>query len=110
MYYINSKGVSFELMTLGQKIKQLRRFKGWSQEQTADKLKIGLLAYGKIERDVTDITISRLNQLSKLFGVDPAELVSTQIETLRQKVAQQDAEILALQKELLEYLKKEKKK
>jgi transcriptional regulator with XRE-family HTH domain len=96
-------------MTLGQRIKQLRNTNGWSQEVMADKLKLGLQAYSKIERDITDISISRLTEIAKIFGVSPAELLDSQIETLKQKLLEKDTEIAALQKDLLECLKKKTK-
>jgi transcriptional regulator with XRE-family HTH domain len=96
-------------MSLGSRIKQLRLAKGWSQETTADKLKLGLQAYSKIERDITDITLSRLAQIAKLFNVSPPELLDSQIEVLKKEIAKRDTEIAQLQKELLVYLKKNKK-
>jgi len=57
------------------KIKAMRVLKGWSQEETADKLGIALTSYSKIERGETDVSLTRLNQIAEMLGVDLAELV-----------------------------------
>jgi transcriptional regulator with XRE-family HTH domain len=50
-------------------------FKGWSQEETAEKLGIVLSGYSKIEHGETDISYSRLEQLANLFGIEISDLV-----------------------------------
>ncbi|CAK0760790.1 HTH cro/C1-type domain-containing protein [Gammaproteobacteria bacterium] len=52
---------------VGMKIKQLRAIKGWSRQQAADKLAISVTSYGSIERGETDVGITRLAQIAKLF-------------------------------------------
>lgn len=60
-------------MTIGTKIRRLRQEKGYSQDNMADILGISLNAFGKIERDETDISHSRLEQIAKAFDKTPAE-------------------------------------
>jgi transcriptional regulator with XRE-family HTH domain len=65
-------------MPLPQKLKLIRSFKHWTQEEVAEKLGISTHAYAKIERGETDVNLSRLQQiaevmdigLSQLFGLD----------------------------------------
>lgn len=57
-------------MKVCEKIKRLRQEKGWSQEEIANKLKISTNAYGCIERGDTDISLSRLEDISAVFEID----------------------------------------
>lgn len=54
----------------------MRTDKGWSQEETAEKLHMSLNAYGCIERGETHPNLSRLEQIAKIFGVELGEPVS----------------------------------
>ena len=54
--------------TLGKKIRLLRHQKGWSQEDVAKRLDISIPAFSKIETGITDVNLSRLNQIAKLFN------------------------------------------
>lgn len=62
---------------LGKKIRLLRHQKGWSQEDVAKRLDISIPAFSKIETGITDVNLSRLNQISKLFGLTLVQLLST---------------------------------
>lgn len=95
-------------MTIGQKIKSFREAKGWSQETAADKLNISYSAYSKIERDITDITYSRLVQIAKLFGISLTKLVSLEESEFEKKLKQKEVEIAELQKKLIKCLEKKK--
>ena len=61
-------------MEVHEKIKLLRLTKDWSQEEVAAKLDISSSGYGSIERGETDVNLSRLKQISQLFGVEPSTL------------------------------------
>lgn len=60
-------------MKVCEKIKRLRQDKGWSQEEIANKLNISTNAYGCIERGDTDISLSRLEDISAVFEMDVAD-------------------------------------
>lgn len=62
-------------MTFGERIRQLRLQKGYSQENMADELGISTTAYGDIERNKTDITMSRLHRLADIFNMSTTELI-----------------------------------
>jgi len=63
-------------MKLHEKIKLMRTVKGWSQEETAEKVNMSLNAYGCIERGETCPNLRRLEQIAKIFGVEMEKLVS----------------------------------
>jgi transcriptional regulator with XRE-family HTH domain len=57
-------------MELSEKIKELRKKRDWSQEIVANKLNISLNSYGALERGETDIKLSRVEELARIFEVD----------------------------------------
>ena len=56
-------------MILGEKIAQLRRKNGWSQEELADKMEVSRQAVSKWESSQTTPDLERILRLSSLFGV-----------------------------------------
>lgn len=63
-------------MQVCEKIKHLRQAQNLSQEDVAEKLGMTANGYGGIERGEVDIKLSRLEQLSELFGVELIELLN----------------------------------
>jgi len=63
-------------MSVGKKIKQLRELRNFTQAYMADELKMSIGGYGKIERDETDITINRLNQIAKILNTNLATILN----------------------------------
>lgn len=61
-------------MTLGAKIRTLRKMKGLSQENMADMVGISSTAYAKIERDETDPAVSRVEQIAQALNMSKAEV------------------------------------
>jgi transcriptional regulator with XRE-family HTH domain len=62
-------------MRFHEKLKFFRQSKGWSQEEMAGKLAMSTNGYGSIERGETDVNLSRLYQIAKLFELDPGVLI-----------------------------------
>jgi len=62
-------------MELADRIRFMREFKGWTQEETAAKLHMVVNGYAKIEHGKTDIPFSRLQQVAKLFGIEVTDLI-----------------------------------
>jgi transcriptional regulator with XRE-family HTH domain len=98
---------------LGKKIKSLRQQKDWTQEDIAKQLGISIPAFSKIETGITDINLSRIEQIAKLFNLSVVQLFTlyegeelpshiSEIETLNQKLHERDKEIFTLQKKLIE--------
>lgn len=56
-------------LKVGNKIRKLRELKNFSQEFMADKLGISQAQFSKIERDESDINISRLSEIATILGM-----------------------------------------
>ena len=65
-------------MRVNEKIKLLRKIKGLSQEKIAAQLSMSPNGYGCIERGETDISLSRLEEIANLFGVNPSDLLQNE--------------------------------
>jgi transcriptional regulator with XRE-family HTH domain len=73
-------------MTTGNKIKHFRLLKGLSQEKMAELLNITPKAYGNIERNITDVNISRLEQIAKVLEVSLPKLLDFDVQKIVQEV------------------------
>lgn len=62
-------------MNIGTRLRQLRLERGLSQENLADALGLSTTAYGDIERNKTDLTLSRLLRIAQVLQVDLAVLL-----------------------------------
>lgn len=63
-------------MTIGSKIRTLREEKGLSQEELAQKMGYkSKTSIHKIEQDVTDLPLSKVNEFAKILGISPAYLM-----------------------------------
>ena len=60
-------------MEIYEKIRFMRSFKNWSQEEMANQLGLSVNGYAKIERGETDVTLSRLKQIVDVLGIDLSE-------------------------------------
>ena len=63
-------------MTLMDKIRAFRTIKNLSQENVAQMIGISSTAYAKLERGETEMTYTRLEQVSKALGVKLSDLVN----------------------------------
>ena len=66
-------------MNTGEKIRQIRLTKGFSQENMADMLGISTTAYGDIERNKTELTISRATEIAKVLGIGIIDLMDIEL-------------------------------
>jgi transcriptional regulator with XRE-family HTH domain len=98
---------------LGKKIRLLRHQKGWSQEDVSKQLDISIPAFSKIETGITDINLSRLEQISTLFDMtivqlliynDPEQEIknASDLEIVTKKLQEREVEIIDLQKKVIE--------
>jgi len=62
-------------MQIHDKLKAIRQFKGWSQEEMAKKLHYTPKGYAKIERGEVDINITKLARFAKVLEVDLQKLL-----------------------------------
>jgi transcriptional regulator with XRE-family HTH domain len=61
---------------VGNKIKKMRELNNFTQEGMAQKLNISPAAYSKLERDETEMTLSRLDEIAKIFKVDTQTILN----------------------------------
>lgn len=105
---------------LGKKIRLLRHQKGWSQEDVAKRLDISIPAFSKIETGITDVNLSRLNQISKLFNLSVVQLLSTsdmeedkeainELAELTKKLQSRETEVIELQKKVIDLYEPDRK-
>lgn len=98
---------------LGKKIRLLRHQKGWSQEDVAKQLDISIPAFSKIETGITDINLSRLEQISALFDMTVVQLLTyndpeqevkyaSDLEIVTKKLQDREIEVIDLQKKVIE--------
>jgi transcriptional regulator with XRE-family HTH domain len=64
-----------EITQTGLKIRKLRELRGYTQEFMSKKLKLSLNGYGKVEREETDITLERLNEIAQILEVNTFDLL-----------------------------------
>ena len=65
-------------MNISENITQLRKIRGYSQEEIAQKLGISRQTYIKMENDEKNISVSQLEALSNIYGVTTEELMYNQ--------------------------------
>ena len=63
------------LIKIGKKIKEMRKLKGFSQEEFASKARLGRTYYGRVERGEQNISIQNLIQIALTLGVEVGELI-----------------------------------
>jgi transcriptional regulator with XRE-family HTH domain len=101
------------MKTLGRKIRLLRHQKGWSQEDVAKRLDISIPAFSKIETGITDINLSRLEQIAALFEMSVVQLLTfsdseqdqkfvNELEVVNKKLMDRETEVIDLQKKVIE--------
>ncbi|SHN14204.1 helix-turn-helix domain-containing protein [Mucilaginibacter sp. OK098] len=99
--------------SLYENIKILRQKNGWSQKDLADRLGISIPALSKIETGFTDISLSRLEQISCVYKITAAELLDAKngktdsapnlhLSILKKKLAHREREIINLRKKIIE--------
>ena len=98
------------MKSIGDHIKQCRLSLGLSQADAAKKLDISTPAFCKIETGQTDLNISRLQQISKVFKVPVIQLLglsvapdsSEELATLKKELLEKDVEINKLRKKVID--------
>jgi transcriptional regulator with XRE-family HTH domain len=69
-------------MTLSNKLKLLRSYKGLTQEKMAEKLGISTYAYAKIERCETNVSHNRLKQIAEVGDIDLEQLFGLDVTSI----------------------------
>lgn len=63
-------------MNIGDNIKKFRELKNITREQMAADLNMSLSNYSKIERGEIDLTISRVQEISNIIGIDVSQILN----------------------------------
>jgi transcriptional regulator with XRE-family HTH domain len=105
---INNKAVN----SVGNNIRTLRHQRGWSQEDVATRLGISIPAFSKIETGITDVNLSRLEQIATIYEISVVQLLGLGLtETEKQyssmseaqkKLTDREGEIADLQRKVIE--------
>jgi transcriptional regulator with XRE-family HTH domain len=101
------------MKALGKKIRLLRHQNGWSQEDVAKRLDISIPAFSKIETGITDINLSRLEQIAILFDMSVVQLLTfneteqdqkfvSELENINKRLMDRETEVIELQKKVIE--------
>ena len=64
-----------QLQQLGERVRQLREQRGWSQESFAHEGGLGRSFAGAIERGEKDVRLSTLTKLARALGVSLSQLL-----------------------------------
>jgi transcriptional regulator with XRE-family HTH domain len=96
---------------VGKNIRTIRHQRGWSQEDVAHRLGISIPAFSKIETGVTDINLSRLEQIANIYEVNVVNLLSLEVENTeplvsnlsiaQKKIVDRESEIANLQRKVI---------
>ncbi len=70
------EATEYKPLNIGENIKKFRELKGLTREQMADYLNLSVSAYGNIERNKTDLTISRVQQIAQILAVDISQIMN----------------------------------
>jgi transcriptional regulator with XRE-family HTH domain len=62
-------------MSIGENIKKLRELRNYTQSYMSEKLNMSLSGYSKIERDETDISFKRLQQIAEVLETDYSNIL-----------------------------------
>jgi transcriptional regulator with XRE-family HTH domain len=97
--------------TVGQNIRTIRHQRGWSQEDVANRLGISIPAFSKIETGVTDINLSRLEQIATIYELNVVNLIALDTEEAepqtsnlsiaQKKIQDREIEIANLQRKVI---------
>jgi transcriptional regulator with XRE-family HTH domain len=96
---------------VGKNIRTIRHQRGWSQEDVANRLGISIPAFSKIETGVTDINLSRLEQIANIYEINvvnllaldagPVEPQVSNLSILQKKILEREMEIANLQRKVI---------
>lgn len=97
--------------SVGSNIRTLRHQRGWSQEDVANRLGISIPAFSKIETGVTDINLSRLEQIANIYEINVVNLLSLDVQDVepqvsglniaQKKIQDREIEIASLQRKVI---------
>lgn len=69
---------------ISNKLKTLRKQKGWSQDEVANQLNISQSAYGRIENGASNSWVNHIETICKMYDIQPEELMNSENNTFHQ--------------------------
>jgi transcriptional regulator with XRE-family HTH domain len=97
--------------SVGQNIRSLRIQSGWSLRDAAYRLGISTSALSKIETGVTDVNLSRLEQIAEIYRVnlvqlwvldfESSQIQATNLNVAKKKVSDLELEIANFQRKVI---------
>jgi transcriptional regulator with XRE-family HTH domain len=97
--------------SVGKNIRAVRHQHNWSQEEVANKLGISIPAFSKIETGITDVNLSRLQQIADIFELSLVHLLSFEeiqdeyqsvhLHEAKKKLMECEIEIVELQRKVI---------
>ncbi|NNU33026.1 helix-turn-helix transcriptional regulator [Mucilaginibacter sp. S1162] len=101
------------MKSLGKKNQTITPPEGMEPEDVAKRLDISIPAFSKIETGITDINLSRLEQISNLFEMSVVQLLTfndmeqeqkfvNELDLVNKKLTDREVEIIELQKKVIE--------
>lgn len=80
------------------RIKQLRKERGWSQSDLAEKARMSRSQLAMIENETRPANTLRLNAIAAAFGVEPSELYDegplTDLIAMVRKLSEEDRDVI----------------
>lgn len=105
----------YTIMTsIGERIKKTRLQKAWKPQDVANALGISLTSYFNIEGNITDVNVSKLYEIARIFDVDISVFIYggtketrdhqiIEINNLKSRIDQYDREITRLQQKVINF-------
>jgi transcriptional regulator with XRE-family HTH domain len=101
---------------VGQNIRTLRIQSGWSLKDAATRLGISTSALSKIETGITDVNLSRLEQIADIYSVNLVQLwvldfenktlQASKLNIAKKKVSDLESEISTFQRKVIQLYEK----
>ena len=79
-------------MNIGEKIRCIRHIRGLKQESIAEELNMSVNGYGKIERNEGHVSLKRLEQIAKVFGMHVKDILDLDENITHQHLRNQHTE------------------
>ena len=75
---------------LRENIRKVRELRNFTQEYMADQMGLSISGYGKIERNDSDISLSRITQIAAILNVSRAKLLEFNSEEILKEVQNEE--------------------
>ena len=64
-------------MKVNDKIRALREYHNWSQEDVAERMNMSKSSYSRLEREESKLDVGKLQKLAAIFQIDIADLIKS---------------------------------